>query len=221
MQLKTTLILALSILGLSFLAQPSAQEHVSRTDGTAFNIPDCNEATEKLHFNPTLKDWDCQTDQQGGGGSFPSGSIVLIVSGSCPAGFVEETSLEGKMLLGTLAGNSDIGTTGGSDSITPAGTVSQPTFSGNALAAHSHTFSGNPLAPHSHALTEATTSKWWDTQAADSYPTVDATSAGTPSGTVSSDSGGTPSGTVSQPTFTGDQFDNRSAFVRVIFCRKT
>jgi hypothetical protein len=49
--------------------------------------------------------------------------------------------------------------------------VSQPTFSGSALAAHSHTL--------------------------------------------------TATGTVSQPTFSGGGADNRSAFVKVIFCKKT
>ncbi len=57
-----------------------------------------------------------------------------------------------------------------------------------------------------------------------STPTMSGTSAaisaGTPAGTLDSVSAGTPSGTVSQPTFTGNSTDNRSAFVKVIFCRK-
>lgn len=80
---------------------------------------------------------------------------------------------------------------------TPAGTVSTPTFTGNALGTHNHTLPAN----------------------------VDAASAGTPAGTIStptftgnalgnhthgitgptgSTSGGTPAGTISQPTFTGN-----------------
>ncbi len=41
------------------------------------------------------------------------------------------------------------------------------------------------------------------------------------SGSSESVSAGTPTGTNSAPTFTGDALDNRSAFVRLIPCRKT
>jgi hypothetical protein len=43
----------------------------------------------------------------------PSGAILIINTGSCPAGFTEVTGLDGKMPLGTLVAHSDIGTTGG------------------------------------------------------------------------------------------------------------
>lgn len=46
-------------------------------------------------------------------------------------------------------------------------------------------------------------------------------SAHTLSGSSQSVSGGTPSGTNSAPAFTGTQFDNRPAFLRVIFCEKS
>lgn len=42
----------------------------------------------------------------------------------------------------------------------------------------------------------------------------------TMAGSSESVSAGTPSGTINTPTFTGDQFDNRSAFIKVIFCSK-
>lgn len=67
-----------------------------------------------------------------------SGDIVIRLSGSCGAGFTEVTSLDGRMLRGTTIANSDAGGTGGSDTITPAGTVSQPTFTGDALGGHAH-----------------------------------------------------------------------------------
>jgi hypothetical protein len=40
------------------------------------------------------------------------------------------------------------------------------------------------------------------------------------SGSSESVSAGTPSGTNAKPIFTGTQFDNRPAFVKVIFCKK-
>jgi hypothetical protein len=46
-------------------------------------------------------------------------------------------------------------------------------------------------------------------------------SAHTLSGSSESVSAGTPSGTINTPAFTGTQFDNRSAFIRLIACRKT
>src|SRR6476659_893287 len=60
----------------------------------------------------------------------PIGSILIITSGACPSGYTEVSALNGKTLLGTLNANGDIGATGGSDTITPAGSVSQPTFTG-------------------------------------------------------------------------------------------
>jgi|SRR3990170_3060198 len=206
-------------------------------------------------WNNSTKLWDCAPPGGGGGGP-PAGSILLIVSGTCPSGYVEETTLNGKFLLGTLAANADIGSTGGADNITPAGTVSQPTFTGDALAAHAHavgtyavsapTFTGTSstvVLNHVHVqnVNSGTTggqegygkdtstngsiatglSTANPTGGSPSYTPAGTNSAPTLSGSSQSLSGGTPSGTVSQPTFTGTQFDNRSAFVRVIFCRKT
>lgn len=69
-----------------------------------------------------------------------SGMIMFIDTGSCPAGWTELSGLNGRYLLGTLAANGDVGTTGGSLNLagssattsavsggTPAGTVSTPT----------------------------------------------------------------------------------------------
>lgn len=70
--------------------------------------------------------------------SIPSGSIILITAGTCPAGFAEATELNGFTVIGTVAANGDIGTTGGSNTITPTGMVDAPTFTGNALGTHTH-----------------------------------------------------------------------------------
>lgn len=96
------------------------------------------------------------------GGGVPSGLIVLTLT-SCPSGFSEVSALDGKFLQGTLAAHSDVGTTGGNATITPAGTVSQPTFTG-ASDTTSAVSAGTP------AGTNSTT-------------TTGATSAGTPAGT--------------------------------------
>jgi hypothetical protein len=123
----------------------------------------------------------------------PSGLIALSLT-SCPTGWVEETSLNGVTLVGTLAANGNVGTTGGSDTITPSGTNSVPTFIGtvNTLAVTAHTVvatkqgtsTGNVVTTATHTIT------------------------------------GIPGGSVTAPTFTGNSFDNRSSFVRVIFCKK-
>ena len=57
-----------------------------------------------------------------------SGQIVFIISGGCPAGFTESTAFNGNYMLGTIAANGDVGSTGGSDSYTPAGTNSTAAF---------------------------------------------------------------------------------------------
>jgi hypothetical protein len=196
--------------------------------------------------------WTLQGDgDTGGSGSLPAGAIVMIASGTCPSGFVEETSLSARMPLGTLAANSDVGTTGGADDITPAGTVSQPAFTGSALPSHTHDYSdvinhthsvtvNDPGHTHVQSVNSNTTGGTsgytpdtsTNTGAASGYSTQSATtgitasttnpSGGVATGTTTGPSSTlTPAGTVSQPTFTGTQFDNRSAFLRVIFCRKT
>ena len=61
----------------------------------------------------------------------PANTLIPVDSGSCPTNFTEITAMNALMLLGTVASNSDVGDTGGNSSITPTGTVSQPTFTGN------------------------------------------------------------------------------------------
>lgn len=142
----------------------------------------------------------------GGGASVPTGSILLIVSGTCPSGYVEETALNGKTLVGTLAANKDVGTTGGSDTITPTGVNSVPTFNGNAwsapaiawpagvptLTGTTASFSGNAstvVVNHTHGFTDlrgastggATTNWNISTAAADSSSTVSTLVTGNPS----------------------------------------
>ena len=232
-------------------------------------------------------DGTCASPSTGG---LPAGVIVLILTGTCPTGFTEVAALSGKTIIGTVAANGDVGTTGGSDTITPAGSVSAPTFTGNAVSSslvsggtpagtiawpagvptHSGTtatFSGNALGTHAHELPwqipttttirqiavatfgTGTSRAATAVSAAGTANTTSAAvalsqavSAGTPAGTVNITSQGTiawpagvptftgsglathqhsttATGTNSAPTFTGTQFDNRSAFIKAIFCQ--
>src|SRR5438094_673435 len=109
--------------------------------------------------------------------SIPSGAIVFFDSGSCPSGFTEVSGLNGKYILGTVSANSNVGTTGGSNSYTPAGSVAAPTFTGSAGTVPAQTFTGDSN-------------------------TTSATSAGTPAGSVSAPTFTGSSGTVPAETFT-------------------
>ena len=100
----------------------------------------------------------------GGGSALPAGAVVMILAGTCPTGYEEATELAGKTLVGTVAANKDVGTTGGADDITPAGTNSAPTFTGNAWSAPAitwpagvPTFAGDAFTAiinHTHPVTD-------------------------------------------------------------------
>lgn len=197
------------------------------------------------------------------GGGLPAGMIGMVISGSCPTGYSQVAALDGKSPLGTVVANANVGTTGGADTITPAGTNAAPTFTGSSAstsldsagtpagtntlgavsahagtavadhAAHTHTFTsssnattpdlltvntaaagvaasgttGNPSATLTHTVTQPSNHTF-------TQPTFTGTAMGTHGHTV------TATGTNSAPAFTGTQFDNRSAFARVIFCQK-
>lgn len=240
----------------------------------------------------------------------PSGFIGMVISGTCPTGTTEVAALDGKTLFGTVAASANVGTTGGADTITPAGTNSAPSFSGSSAttssdtagtpagsiawpvgvptnateAAHTHpgstitwpagvpTFAGTSstvIVNHVHVqsvnsaatggLSGYTADTSTNTSATSGYSTANPTGGSasyTPAGTIAWPAGvptngatgagsahghtitwpaGVPTfagsalaghthtltatGTVAAPTFTGTSFDNRSAFVRVIFCQ--
>jgi hypothetical protein len=95
--------------------------------------------------------------------------------------------------------------TTGADSSTTGGVAKAiaqtPTFTGSALSTHTHTvpaetFTGSALATHTHTLTATGTN---------------GTASFTPAG-----SNGT-----SSVTGTLNSFDNRPAYVKVIYCQKT
>lgn len=126
--------------------------------------------------------------------ALPSGLITLVISGTCAAGWTEVSALSGKTLIGTVAANGDVGTTGGSDTITPAGTNSAPSFTGSSAATSAvsgGTPAGTVAAPTFTGTSGSTSSD----------------SAGTPAGSNSAPAltmnSYTPSGTVAAPVFTG------------------
>jgi hypothetical protein len=107
------------------------------------------------------------------------GAITLILSGVCPLGTSEVATMNGRMIIGTLAANGNVGTVGGTDTITPVGTVNLGSLAVTAhtsVATRQGTSAGNVVTTGTHVLT----------------------------------------GT---PAFIGTAFDNRSSFIRAIYCR--
>jgi hypothetical protein len=198
----------------------------------------------------------------------PAGAILFVDTGACPNGYTEVAGAAGRMILATTDAAANVGGTGGSDAITPAGTAD---FTGNALGTHLHatgTYAASAHAgaavadhaSHTHTYTEVPN----HVHLVEGFPTAtggstgftrDTSMSGTPantaqntanptggvatgttagpsatlthsvtqpsahtlSGSSEAVSAGTPAGTVS---FTGTEFDNRSAFFRLIPCKK-
>lgn len=187
--------------------------------------PNC--AVGGFVISPDETIWVCKGTGQApiqlstGGGSVPSGANIFIDSGTCPAGYTENTALNGKTLIGTLAANGNVGTTGGSDSLTPAGTISAI----NQVINHTHTVSvTDPGHTHIERIINSGTAGAVGVQGASAASNANASNSPSASATTGiSASTANPAGGVASitPTFTGNQFDNRSAFVRVIVCKKT
>ena len=158
-----------------------------------------------------LNTWTALAPAVGGGGSLPSGAMVLIESGACPAGTTESTTMNGVTVIGTLTANGNVGTTGGADSLTPAGTNT-----GGGVSAHTGTaVADHPSHTHTSASAPATP---------DLFTSLTTTAGvgmltGGPSATLTHSVTQPAAHSVTQPTFTGVAFDNRSAFRRVIFCK--
>lgn len=134
----------------------------------------------------------------GGGESVPAGAILLIKSGTCPTGYTEESDLDGKTLIGTLAAHGDVGTTGGSDTITQ-------------VLNHTHPVT-DPGHTHNQGLRNSGTAGTAGIQGASTANNATITN-GVPSATTGI--------TTANPAGGVANIDNRSAFLKVIFCRKT
>lgn len=153
----------------------------------------------------------------------PSGIINPTLLSACPAGFTEVLTLNGKLPLGTIAGNSNVGTTGGSNTVTAAGVVGSPTFSGDALPTHQHQL---PFEVDQDNLAVGfikTGNYGVGTDAQGSIMQFNNDGVTSPQMFVSlSDavSAGTPAGTVSAPGFTGTPVASVPEFQRVIYCSR-
>ena len=219
--MATVLLLALLAAGCAVYAQPPIGIAVGPT-------APANAQNGDLWSDTTagaLKRYNGASWSEIGGGqgaSVPAGSILFIVSGSCPAGYTEEAALNGRTIIGTLAANSDIGTTGGADSVTPSA------HSGTAVADHaSHTHTYSDVIAHTHTIpvgaTDDTAAPFDRADAGTNASGANATTATGSTGVATGTTAG-PSATlthsVTQPTAHA-ALDNRSAFVKVIGCRKT
>lgn len=165
------------------------------TTTVAFSV--CTAVNTWTRVNPSVS-----------GGGLPSGAILLTLSAACPVGTAEVAALNGMTLIGTLAATGDVGTTGGSDTLTPAGSVSAPIFTGAPLATHLHAFGTLAVAAHTSVATK---------QGA-AAGNVITTATHAVSGSTAAITAGTPAGTNAVPSFTGTPGENRSAFRRVMFC---
>lgn len=163
--------------------------------------------------------WGCGAAS--GGSAVPTGAILLIDSGTCPAGFAEVAGLSTRFPIGTVAANADVGGTGGSNTHTATGTNSVPTFTGAALAAHAHELPFQLAAATTFRPIAAATFGTGTSRAATGTQTTTANATSAAVALSQSVSAGTPAGTVSAPTFTGSGFDGRPAWLKVIYCKKT
>lgn len=195
--------------------------------------------------------WTCSgvtwTDNSAAGAGVPSGLTAMVVSGACPSGYTEVTALNGAMPYGTLNANGNIGTTGGADSVTPTVaslTAAAQTFTGSS-ATTSAVSAGTPAGTNGTITFTPV-----GTVTPDTFGTTKFTTSGSGTAAFTSVTGGHvftgTAGTVPAETFTGsamaththtltatgtnstsavtgtlNSLDNRSAFVRVIFCTKT
>ncbi len=164
--------------------------------------------------------------------SVPTGAIVLIDSGSCPAGYAEVTGLNARDIRGTLAANGDVGGTGGNDSYTPAGTVAAPTFTGSAgtVSAQTISYPANVPTLTMNSYTPAGTVASNAADTAHTHPAPAFTgSAATLTGTIAWPANPptngtvsfTPAGTNNAPAFTGSSATVIPAYLKLIGCKKT
>jgi len=166
------------------------------TTGEGFFLT--SSTSTRLHECTAENTWTSAASTSGQGAALPSGAIVLILSGTCPAGFTQETALNGRFVLGTVAANGDVGTTGGSDSITTVLNHTHPVTD----PGHTHTL---PV-----GATDDTSAPFDRSDAGTNASGANATTA----------SGSSATGvTTANPAGGVASIDNRPAFVRVIFCR--
>jgi hypothetical protein len=208
------------------LASPASPVLAQYLVGNTPADGDCADGQIQKYSAP-LKKFVCQLE--GASGGIPSGSILLTLAAACPAGFTAVTALNGRTLVGTLEAAKDVGGTGGSDTVAPAGGNSAPALTMNAYtpAGTNGTSTVTPLGSVASIAASGTAASKIGTSAATgaaSNHTHGAPAFTGLSSTVAAQmftgAQAALTGSVAAPAFTGTQFDNRSAFVRVIFCSK-
>jgi len=193
----------------------------------------------QYYWNENLNAWTRMAS------GIPSGTVVLRTAGTCGAGYTE-LNLDGLLPLATRAGNADVGTTGGSSSYTPQGTISGISVADHGSHAHTysevvnHTHAVNVSDPgHAHVqgvnsattggLSGVTPDTSTNTRVNSGYSTSISTTgitastsnpaAGVSTGTTSGP-GATLSHGVTQGTFAGQAATIQPPFVKMLFCRK-
>lgn len=152
--MKTLRLLLCLLLVTSSLSGQTGQKTVVYTNGVPYTTSIPTDCSYGMNYNGT--DFVCAP------APIPSGTITIIVSGACPTGYTEVTALNGKTIIGTLAANNDVGTTGGSDSITPTIatlTAAAQTFTGSS-ATSSAVSGGTPAGTNSTVTGPAQVISW-------------------------------------------------------------
>lgn len=218
------------ILLLAVLVQGQTTGHLRTSNGVPSGY--CNDVelvqdyTTGVVYSCSGNSW-VSTGSGSWGAAAPSGSMLLMLSGACPAGYTENDALAGKMLVAGTTGAGDQGTTGGSNTatptgsnatvaFTPAGTNASGAFSEGAIAypANVPAFTGAALATTTFAI--PTGSGSFKGTSTGGFSTVGGAAPGS-TGATTSKSPGTPAGTIAwpanpptigagsftQPTFTG------------------
>ncbi len=183
--------------------------------------------TPTLYTCSSPNTWTTATSVSG----FQSGDIIFTTASACRTGFTEVSALNGRMARGTLAANGNVGQTGGSDTYTPAGTISPLTFVGNAWAAPAiawpagvPTYAGtvNTLAVTAHTVVATKQGA----SAGNVVTTATHAITGVPGGTVAWPAGVptigtyTPAGTIATPTLSGTPATVVPAYLNLIACSK-
>ena len=136
-------------------------------------------------------------------GSIPAGAIVFIASGSCGvtlgSGWTEYAAGGGRALVMTLAANTDVGTTGGSDTITQT-------------LNHTH-----PVTDPGHAHT---TQRYPTATGTSTGFTIDTSMSGTLANNTLPTAAATTGVTTTNPAGGVASIDNRQAFIKLICCVK-
>lgn len=166
------------LLTFALLASTGFSQTIQTPSRLTFRTTDptnpCNNSAPLTWVPPTSSLWGCVANSwlQLNTPSVPTGSIIMITSGTCPANYSEVTALDGVTVIGTLSSHMDVGGTGGNNNLTPSGTNSTPLFTGTGGQSTSSNTAGTPAgtvgaitmsgstaaeASHTHSVTAAGT----------------------------------------------------------------